>query len=295
MLYFLFNKIIISYLVLFLGFLPNFNYISGERLGETNCSLPNDSNLNLDISASSTAVLGSDVNFWLLTKSADEKRPVASITKLMTALVFLDTQPNWQNNYTIQAEDIVSGGRINLFLGDTLNLKDLFYTALIASDNGAATALVRSTGLSQAEFIEKMNQKAEEINLFSTQFVDVTGLSDNNISTAKDIARLAKIALNNLEIETALKIPEYTFITEQGRKKVISSTSSSFLQTDAGEILALVGKTGYTDQAGYCFVAKYIDKQEKEVISVVLGVDNRFDRFTEANFLAKQVLLNCNW
>ncbi len=306
MLYLLINKLVAPYLLLALGLSPVFSYSSGPILGEENCQpvfLPTNSEKTLPqiiqpppaISSASAAVLAVEANFWLFEQAAQEIRPIASLTKLMTALVFLETKPDWSEEYTIVAEDGVSGGRLNLFLGDTLSIHDLFYTALISSDNGAATALVRSTGLSQAEFIAKMNEKAQALALFSTEFVDVTGLSDNNVSTAKDIIRLAKESLNQAAIEAALKLTEHRFTTKQGREKVIISTANGLLQIPANGALVIGGKTGYTDQAGYCFVGRYFDQAGKEVISVVLGADNRQDRFKEASLLAAWALINCDW
>jgi D-alanyl-D-alanine carboxypeptidase len=301
-----FSQYITPYLLFLLGVMPVYSYNSGPILGEENChqsflpqniekSLPQLISAPPEISSSSAAVLAVDANFWLYEKSAQEKRSIASITKLMTTLVFLDTQPNWEENYTIVREDGISGGRLHLFLGDTLTIKQLFYTALISSDNGAVTALVRSTGLSQDEFILKMNKKAQDLSLFSTSFSDVTGLSDNNISTAKDVIRLAKIALNTLEIEEALKLENYRYITKEGREKIILSTANGFLADNGNNLVVIGGKTGYTEKAGYCFVGRYFDETGREVISVVLGANNRHDRFVEANKLASWAFFNCDW
>lgn len=306
MIYTFLSQYIAPYLLLLFGFMPVYSHSTGPILGEKNCDqvfLPKNSEKTIptvvkpppDISSPSAAVLASDVNFWLYEKSANEPRSIASITKLMTALVFLDTNPNWEDTYTIVREDGISGGRLHLFLGDTLSIKDLFYTALISSDNGAATALVRSTGLEQNEFINKMNKKAREMSLFSAQFVDVTGLSDQNISSAKDVVRLAKKALNNDHIYEALRQKEHNYTTREGREKHIISTANGLLQQSENAALVIGGKTGYTENAGYCFVGRYFDENDKEVISVVLGASNRQERFTQASLLAKWAFINCDW
>ncbi len=306
MFYSFLSQYIAPYLLLIFGFMPVYSHNSGPILGEENCHqtfLPENSEKILpavvkpppEISSPSAAVLASDVNFWLYEKSANEPRSIASITKLMTALVFLDTNPSWEESYTIVREDSVSGGRLHLFLGDTLSIKDLFYTALISSDNGATTALVRSSGLEQNEFIDKMNQKARQMSLFSAEFVDVTGLSDQNVSSAKDVVRLAKKALNNDYIYEALRQKEYSYITKEGRQKHIISTANGLLQQSENGSLVIGGKTGYTEKAGYCFVGRYFDENGKEVISVVLGASNRQERFSQASLLAKWAFFNCDW
>ncbi len=300
------SQYISPYVLILFGILPAYSHNSGPILGEENCHqsfLPQNIEKTIpqlveappEIFSSSAAVLAVDANFWLYEKSAKEKRSIASITKLMTALVFLDTKPNWEDYYTIVREDGVSGGKLHLFLGDTLSIKDLFYTALISSDNGATTALVRSTGLSEEEFISEMNQKANDLFLFSTEFSDITGLSDNNISTAKDVVRLAKIALNTFEIEEALQLENHRYITKEGREKIILSTATGFLDDNGHNFVVIGGKTGYTEKAGYCFVGRYFDESGREVISVVLGANDRQARFVEANKLSSWAFINCDW
>lgn len=300
------SQYITPYILLVFGLIPVYSHNSGPILGESNCHqsflpeneervIPELNEAPPEIESSSAAILAVDANFFLYEKAANEKRSIASITKLMTALTFLDTKPDWDDYYTIVREDGVSGGRLHLFLGDTLTIKELFNTALISSDNGAITALVRSTGLSEEDFIAKMNQKAVDLSLFSTNFSDVTGLSDNNISTAKDVIRLAKIALNTKEIEEALSLEDYRYITREGREKIILSTANGFLRNGENGLNLIGGKTGYTEKAGFCFVGRYLDEKGREVISIVLGASDRNQRFIEANKLSSWAFFNCDW
>lgn len=123
-----------------------------------------------EMAAEKGAVLEANDHFFLFAEKADEPQPIASITKLMTALVFLDNNPGWENPYTITEADKIEGGRLNLFLGDEVTVKDLFYTSLVASDNGATMALVHASGLSDEEFLKKMNDKAAALGLKNTSF-----------------------------------------------------------------------------------------------------------------------------
>lgn len=232
------------------------------------------------------AVLDPLSNAFLYEKDGDGVQPLASITKLLTALVFLDNNPGWQTIYKIKAEDKVEGGRISLFLGDEVRVEDLFYTSLVASDNVATIALVRSTGLSQEEFIAQMNVKARQLGLFKSSFADPVGLSDRNVSTAKDIARLAVRALENEDILKATLTEVYEFETLQGRQKKIESTDY-LLGSDLGDdIIIAGGKTGYTERAGYCFVGRFKNKEGREIISVVLDSPSKAARFTDSKDLA---------
>lgn len=239
-----------------------------------------------DILGKRAAVLDPLSNTFLYEKDSNSVQPLASITKLLTALVFLDNNPGWQEIYKIKAEDKIEGGRISLFLGDEVRVKDLFYTSLVASDNVATIALVRSTGLSQEEFVVQMNIKARQLGLFKSNFADPVGLSDKNISTAKDIARLAVKALENEDILKATLTEVYEFETLQGRQKKIESTDY-LLGSDLGnDIIIAGGKTGYTEKAGYCFVGRFKNKEGREIISVVLDSPSKAARFADSKDLA---------
>ena len=248
-----------------------------------------------ELSADKGAVLAANDHFFLFTSRADEAQPIASITKLMTALVFLDHNPGWQTSYKIVDADHVAGGRLNLFRGDEVIIKDLFYTSLIASDNGATLALVHSTGLSEGNFVKKMNEKARQLGLAQTSFQDPIGLSDNNVSTAREVALLAQAALKRPEIRDATARREYNFKTSGGRDKKIESTDYLLYDSSQDSLTVLGGKTGYTDKAGYCFVGLLQDERGREVISVVLNSSGKNDRFRESRNLANWVFKSYNW
>lgn len=248
-----------------------------------------------EMAAKKSAVLMANDHFFLFEENADEPQPIASITKLMTALVFLDNNPGWNKAYMITEADKVEGGRLNLFLGDEVTVKDLFYVSLVASDNGATLALVHVSGLSETEFVAKMNSRAEELGLAKTSFKDPVGLSEYNLSTAREVALLAQAAFKRPEISDATTRSDYQFITGGGREKKIESTD--YLLFDSGEktLTVLGGKTGYTEQAGYCFVGRLKDKAGREVISVVLNSQDKNGRFRDSRNLANWVFANYNW
>jgi len=234
-------------------------------------------------------------NTFLFEKNSTVKQPIASLTKLMTALVFLDNNPGFEKEYIISQNDNVVGGKNNLFIGDTVKVKDLWHTSLVASDNVATMALAHSTGLSDLEFIEAMNSKASKLGLFNTSFAEPTGLSDKNISTARDIARLAKEALSHDEIKKSTIQKEYNFTTKEGREKKISSTDYLLFSESETKINLLGGKTGYTESAGYCFVGKFTDPRQDEIITVILNSNGKNDRFLETKILVDWVFTNFSW
>ena len=251
--------------------------------------------VNLDLAASSSAVLLVKNNTFLFEKNSTVKQPIASLTKLMTALVFLDNNPGLEKEYIISQNDNVVGGKNNLFIGDTIKVKDLWHTSLVASDNVATMALAHSTGLSDLEFIQAMNSKASKLGLFNTSFAEPTGLSDKNISTARDIARLAKEALSHDEIKKSTIQKEYNFTTKEGREKKISSTDYLLFSESETKINLLGGKTGYTESAGYCFVGKFTDPRQDEIITVILNSNGKNDRFLETKILVDWVFTNFSW
>ena len=244
------------------------------------------------VAAPRAAVLSPDGRFLFFDKGASEQQPIASITKLMTALVFLETKPTWESGYEITRADMIEGGRLNFFPGDTVNLRDLFLTSLVASDNGATMALVHATGLSEEEFVARMNEKAKDLRLENTSFADPIGLSVSNVSTAREVAELAQAALARTEISEAVTMPEYRLTTLEGKEVFIESTDHLLFDTAPGELEALGGKTGYTDAAGYCFVGRFRSPTGQEFIAAILNSAGKNERFRESKTITRWVLDN---
>jgi D-alanyl-D-alanine carboxypeptidase len=250
---------------------------------------------DMAVTAEKLAVLAGDGHVFLAAKRADEVQPIASITKLMTALVFLDNNPGWAEEYKITEEDHVTGGRLNLFLGERVAIKDLFYTSLVASDNGATLALAHATGLSEEDFVSQMNRKAKQLGLVKTSFSDPSGLSDQNVSTAREVAWLARTALDRQEIREATSRRDYKFQTAAGAEKFVESTDYLLFSDSMGSLQVLGGKTGYTDRAGYCFVGLWRDKSGRELVAVVLNSSGRNERFLDSRQLANWAFAAYNW
>jgi D-alanyl-D-alanine endopeptidase (penicillin-binding protein 7) len=245
-----------------------------------------------EISANKAVVFSPTDRAFFFQKNSREVQAIASISKLMTALVFLDHNPSWDESYIISSDDKIEGGRLNLFPGDEVTISDLFKTSLIASDNGATIALVHASGLDENEFVVKMNEKASKLGLTNTFFTDPIGLSDKNVSSAREIAILAQEALSRPEIKEAVSLAEYSYLTVSGREKKIESTDHLLFAPENKGLKSLGGKTGYTDEAGYCFVGKFLDEKGKEFISVVLDSQDKNSRFIESRDLVISVLKN---
>lgn len=232
------------------------------------------------LAAENGAIFDCQRNDLIFEKRPDRAWPIASITKLFTAYVFLDYNPGWDEIYEIKASDRREGGKIYLFTGDKVKIKDLFYFALVGSDNTAAAAFVSSTGMSEEEFVEKMNVKIKGLGLKNTRIVDVTGLKNGNISTAREIAMFANIAFGSEEISRASLSEKYEFTTEQGRKKSVSSTNELLNIFPEQDVDILGGKTGHINSSGYCFVSKFQNSNGRKIVIVVLGADSEAGRFS---------------
>lgn len=231
----------------------------------------------------------------LFSKNPDQIRPIASITKLMTALIFLDTKPQLSKIYTVKDSDRREGGKIYVFTGEKISAKNLFYISLVASGNTETRALVSLSGLTEEVFVKLMNQKAKDLGLYSTHFEDATGLNEKNVSTAREISQLARVALSNELISDAVTSPSYKFSTVGGRSDIVYSTDDLLGKNNIGDIKVLGGKTGYLGAAGYCFVGKFKNREGREVISVILGASNVESRFTKTEDMVKWVYNNYQW
>jgi D-alanyl-D-alanine carboxypeptidase len=249
----------------------------------------------LRIFASSSLAIDRDSGEVLWDNDSATIRPIASITKLMTALVFLKTNPVWDKIYELQKEDVRVGGKSYIYPGDQAKVKDLFYLTLIGSDNTAAVALVKSTGLTEAEFVAKMNRQALDFGLIATKFEDISGLSNGNVSTAKEAAGLAKKCLANKKIRDTSIEEDYEFSTAGGRIVKVASTDQLLSVFPIDGINIIGGKTGHTDESGYCFVGEFINEAGHKIISVVLGTDSDLDRFAETKKLVKWAYDNFIW
>lgn len=206
-----------------------------------------------EFDAASAVLLDTTDNRILFQQNAFERRPIASISKLMTAMVALDYGIPWDKEADIQLEEYTQGGTLLLFNGEKVTMRDLFNASLLGSANNATLAYVRQLGVPKEEFIQAMNRKAVELGLEQTEFHDVTGLNPQNVSTAYEVAVMAKTAFEKYpEIAKATSQKEYAFkVLTSGREHTIRNTNK--LISDLGDTAA-GSKTGYLYEASYCLV-----------------------------------------
>ena len=224
----------------------------------------------------------------LLVKNPDRVVPIASITKLMTAMVVLDAKLPLEEMLRISEEDrdLVMGTTSRLLVGWTLSRRDMLHLALMSSENRAAAALSRYYPGGRPAFIEAMNAKAAALGMTRTHFVNPNGLTNENVSTAYDLARLVRAA------EEYPLIREFTtdpHADVRVGRHVLSYVNSNRLVGRSDWDIDLQ-KTGFTNEAGRCVVMQ-IEAQGRTLIMVFLDADGKLTRFADARRALMQLAL----
>ncbi|MFA5358845.1 MAG: serine hydrolase [Patescibacteria group bacterium] len=263
---------------------------------EINPDKVNENSLGIETSARSGVAVDGKTGKVLWEKNSSQIRSIASLTKLMTALVFLDHNPGWDSKIKITTEDQHEGGVAFFAIGEEVTVRDLFYSALSRSINSAAAALARSTGLNEKDFVFAMNQKADELGMVNSHFIEPTGLHTGNVATAIDVVILLREALSKTAIANATTLTAYTTeILNKDLERTADNTNlllKSFLNKPPYKILG--GKTGYLVEAGYC-LAIGVEKSDHQIYSVVLGSDSIGSRFTDTKAIVDWVFSNYSW
>jgi D-alanyl-D-alanine endopeptidase (penicillin-binding protein 7) len=226
----------------------------------------------------------------LYAKNVDAVLPIASITKLMTAQVVLDAGLPLDEPITVSDADVdgIKRTRSRLKVGTMLSRRDLLKLALMASENRAAAALARAYAGGTPAFVEAMNRKAAELGMRRTRFVDGTGLSSDNVSTAHDLARLVGAAHRHALIREYTTDSSHTVELANGRRLQYSN-SNRLVKSDAWEIG--LSKTGYISEAGRCLVLQ-TKIAARPVIIVLLDSWGRLTRIGDANRIKKWIESN---
>ena len=254
------------------------------------------SSLGVVTSAVSAIVVDRKSKQILFQKNIDAPRSIGSITKLMTAFVFLNAKPNLQASAALETADFRSGGVQHLSLQEQITVKDLLYASLISSDNSATASLVRISGMTNAEFIRKMNEAAVQMGMEHTTFVDPTGLSPKNESVVTDIVKMLDAVSQNEIIRDATEHDVFTIDGGSGKVYTLKSTDQllgSFINQSPYHVIA--GKTGYLPEAGYCLGTVISHEGSGDIIVVVLGAETNADRFQDIKSLVVWTYNTFKW
>lgn len=234
----------------------------------------------LALYSASVLVIDQSNGHVMLEKQPDMVVPIASISKLMTAMVVLDARLDLQEVIAIGDEDVDSlkGTRSRLPVGTTMTREAAMLLALMSSENRAAHALGRHYPGGMPAFVQAMNRKAQALGMYNSRFEEPTGLSSNNVSTAHDLARMVAAAARYPEIRHFSTTAEAK-IELKGRVREFRNTNA-LVRNDNWEIG--VSKTGYISEAGRCLVMQ-ARVADKPVVIVLLDSQGKMTRVGDAN------------
>jgi len=205
----------------------------------------------------------------------DNPQPIASITKLMTALVIMENA-KIDDVFTVSKEAISAYGEMgDLKVGEQLSVKDLLFALLLESSNDAAEALRENLkNIYKKDLVELMNKKASDLNLANTTFADSSGLDPKNQSSARDLTKIMQEVLNNQTLREVIKSPSIDIVSADGLFRQHFSSTNKLLQRFPDEVLG--GKTGYTEEAGNCMILGFkAPDNQGNIISVVMDSQDR--------------------
>ncbi len=251
-----------------------------------------------ELSAQSVLVFDQATGQALISKNAALQTPIASITKLMTAILVLDAGEPLDERITITSDDrdTLKGTGSRLAFGSSYTRGQLLHLALIASDNRAAHALGRTTKGGLDRFVANMNRMARALNMSNTVYVEPTGLSSDNVSTALDLAKLVSYAYQNYpEIRHISTTGNYTLgaqrvVLKKKRNETVQYRQVAFNNTNrftrADDWHVGLSKTGFINEAGHCLVMQ-AQVADRDVIIVLLDAKGTNRRAGDAALIKR--------
>lgn len=251
---------------------------------------------NSPLTATTAILMDDKTDTVLFEKNADTVRAIASISKLMSALVLLDLNPDWKKLVEINS-DIYDNNSHFVNIGEKFTMEDLWNVALIGSSNSAVNALVNGSGIKKEEFVVKMNEKARDLRLRTLYFIEPTGIDERNVGSARDVARMLKYALGNDKIFNTLQTPEYYSNPVGEKPRRVWSTDWLLTRWVPNKFadFTIAGKTGYIDGSKYNFAVRIENGGKRAIRTVVLGADTMEARFSEARDLATWAFAHYAW
>lgn len=235
----------------------------------------------LKLASANVVVLDAEEGTAVYAKAADEVTPIASLTKLMTAMVVLDARQPLDEQLEVDMDDFdyIKGSRSRLRMGVTLSREEMLRLALMSSENRAASSLGRHYPGGQLAFVAAMNDKARALGMTSTHYDDATGLSPKNVSTANDLARLVRAAADYPRIREFSTTPSHIVEVSSTGQTLGYRNSNALVKNDEWDIQ--LQKTGYIREAGRC-VVMLANIASKPVVIVLLDSIGKLTRVADA-------------
>lgn len=248
---------------------PVFSQVLGVKTAGSSAEKLEEYAPSMVISAQAAVIMDDESKVVLYSKNSSLRFSLASTTKIMTALVALE-EFQMDDVLEIKSKD-VEGTLVGFEKGEKVKVKDMLYAMMLASGNDAALAIAQNYKGGEKAFIEKMNEKAQELNLSNTHFSDSSGLKDQgDFSTAFDLAHLSSIAI---------KHPLFSEIVGTKQKVITTRSGNRYSVSNINKLLGFDGvngiKTGQTDEAGQVLVTSKVERGKTYII-VVMKSEDRF-------------------
>ena len=260
---------------------------SADHLALANSSRP------LSLKSNAVLVVDQDSGQTLLAKNPDTVVPIASLTKLMTALVVLDAHQPMDEELQVTADDTDSfrHSSSRLAVGTRLDRSQMLLLALMSSENRAALSLSRNYPGGRRAFIAQMNAKAKALGMTSTHFADPAGLSNDSVSTARDLHRLLSAAYAQPLIRADSTHPEE--VMRIGRRNLTFLNTNRLARRQSGDWDIQVQKTGFTNEAGRCLVMQ-VKVMGHRLSMIFLDSVGTLTRFADAQRVRQHLQLEAN-
>jgi D-alanyl-D-alanine carboxypeptidase/D-alanyl-D-alanine endopeptidase (penicillin-binding protein 7) len=235
--------------------------------------------LQLPLRSEHAIVISDETGLVVMEKSADVIVPIASLTKLLTAMVVLDSKPNMEEKICIESEDVdlLKHSMSHVPVGTTLARRQILELALMSSDNRAAAALARTYPGGEPALIRAIAAKTRALGMANTVIKEPTGLSPENTSTASDLAKMAVAASRYPQI-AAITTGREDLISMNGRSRTFHNTNRLVGATGWDVLLS---KTGFTNEAGHCLIMR-IKQAGRQATLVLLNANGGSSRMSDA-------------
>ncbi len=245
----------------------------------------------LRLSSNKALIINQNTGEIIYAKNTNQPTPIASITKLMTAMVMLDAKQSLDDEISVSDQDVdhLKGTSSRLAVGSKLSRSDMLQLALMSSENRAASALAHNYPGGKIAFVKAMNDKAHALGLVNTRFADPTGLDSENVSTAEDLVKMVQAAYQYAEIRLASTSPSHD-VYVAGRGYPVGFVNSNGL-VRGGEWEIGLSKTGYITEAGRCLVMQATIAGAPMIV-VLLDSNGRLTRIGDANRVRKWMEYN---
>lgn len=249
-----------------------------------NSAIANKSKLTPNLKSRSAIIFDMQGGDTIYSKSIDSVMPIASITKLMTAIVILNAQLPLYDLIIIDSADIdtIKNTRSRLKVGDEFTREQLLLLSLMSSENMAAAALGRTYPGGIEAFTRSMNETAFELGMLDSHFVDSTGLNSTNVSTARDLVKMVAAAYEHDIIREFSTTASHAI--EKGKKRIQFYNTNNLVHSLQWQIG--ISKTGFINEAGRCLVM-HTNISDKPVIIVLLSSNGKGTRLADANKIKK--------